>query len=389
MSEPNERDIEKLLRSAGAKRRGRAGTPAMHPATREMLQTEVRRQYGAGSAPARPGFSGLLRWLPRVAVFVVLGVSAWLLWVQDPGVDSSSLAMKDEAALSPASEEERLREAGTASVPEAAPPELEPDSGDAADRKPAPITLAMKQSRPAVAPVASPGRKVDSAADAQQVARSVVGTDYFKSDRQAMYMGMAAAGSEDKVAGGGNRDTDMKISTESRSAARSGGSAERVASALISPGAGAVFQNFTVFNTGNLVRVVDADGSTYLGTLQPMGAEWSGERDARSDGASMAPKEAFGDAVAADLSLVRYRLVATGTNRSLGRPVLFNGQLELTEQQMRSGRNVFSNTVLQTSGEKAKRLSASPNQSPPGRLQGKAVLSEGEEVAVDAVLSPR
>lgn len=80
---PPERDIEKLLQAAAARRRREAGAPFdLHPATRRLLQGEVARQY---RTPPR----ARLAWLPFLArhrfpiafaagLSVVLGLGVWL-----------------------------------------------------------------------------------------------------------------------------------------------------------------------------------------------------------------------------------------------------------------------------------------------------------------------
>lgn len=77
-----ERPIEKLLRRYAKKRRDEAG-PAreLHPATRRMLQSEVERQFPKPASKERSGFDEFVaafarRWIYAVGVFVVLLVAA-------------------------------------------------------------------------------------------------------------------------------------------------------------------------------------------------------------------------------------------------------------------------------------------------------------------------
>jgi hypothetical protein len=206
-------------------------------------------------------------------------------------------------------------------------------------------------------------------------------------------MGTAAVATEDELDSAEDRDAALVALMESPSAGLRVTAADAVGAG--SRVSGAVFQNFAVFTTGSVVRVVDADGSTYSGTIQPLLAMVSSQLDTRSDTASMAAaretvaKDDSGEAAAADLSLVRYSLVAAGTNRSLGQAVRFEGELALTEQQLQLGRNFFSNTIVSAGGAKGELLPASPDSATPGRLRGTAVLADGEDVSVDAVPTPR
>lgn len=82
MPETSERDIEKQLREHAEKRRAAAGDPLLHPATRRVLQTEVRRHWGGRNADPT-GESWLQRFWPRLAfalgVVAVLGTMAVIM----------------------------------------------------------------------------------------------------------------------------------------------------------------------------------------------------------------------------------------------------------------------------------------------------------------------
>lgn len=80
-----ERPIEKLLRRYAKKRRDEAG-PArkLHPATRRMLQSEVERQFPKPASKERSAFDEFVaafarRWIYAVGVFVVLLAAAVVL----------------------------------------------------------------------------------------------------------------------------------------------------------------------------------------------------------------------------------------------------------------------------------------------------------------------
>jgi len=211
--------------------------------------------------------------------------------------------------------------------------------------------------------------------------RSVVGSDYFKADRQGMYLGIASADADAES----TLATDTSVAVADLMKTTSTGVA-------FSPHAeearSAVLQNFTVLNEGSLVRLIDADGSTYEGQLQPLENEPAGssggqvlavsELDARSS--TLLPKEAG----AAGVGSLNFRLIAFGTNRSLGQTVHFTGTLELTEPKLSLGRNLFHNTLPPASGKPGETQPVEPSLSQGGRLQGTAVLGDGQNVAVDA-----
>ena len=385
MSEPRERPIEKLLKSAGASRRDQAGTPKMHPATLEMLQTAVRRQYGPAPVESRGGLRRLLRWVPRVAVFAALGACAWLLWFRHDGRDAMPLARKEEQPSTASLEEDRLRVMEPASIPESAPAGIVRDGAGEA---------ALADGRPPAA-TPRPAPTADSAASAARVARSkgstgesprsVVGADYFKADRQAIYMGTAAVEGEEETGTDVGRADPLAALMEAPKSEPPPVAMEVVAPVIAPLGEGSILQTFTVFTTGNVVRVLDADGSVYLGTIQPQAAASSAPVPASGTAKAGEGKALAGTEPAAGAVLVNYRFSTSGTNRSLQQQVRFDGELLLTDQQLQLGRNVFSNTILPVSGGKQTALRSNVIQSFPGRLQGTAMLGDGADVPVDAV----
>jgi len=205
-----------------------------------------------------------------------------------------------------------------------------------------------------------------------------------------MYMGTAAAEAEDKGAIEHDHDAALSSLMDSTAPGPQLSSTAGPDLGSVALRKGVVLRSFTVYTTGNVVRVVDADGSTYAGTLQPVLAPASSGLEVHADMPALGLTEGVtakgtsGVTAAGGASLVSYRLLASGTNRSLRQPVVFEGELALTEQQLQSGRNVFSNTVPPGAGEGAERLRA--NVSPAGgRLTGRAVLGESTDLPVDAV----
>jgi hypothetical protein len=384
MPEPNERQIGKLLKAAGDRRREEAGTPEMHPAAREILQTEVRRVYGVASIRRRGGFARLLRWVPRVAVFVAVGVCAWLLWFQDEPAGSMHFALQEAPPLTPADEGVRLSSKPETSV--AREPQTENEDRV---RENVVVGLESRTDAASSAPAAAPAKRPTTVRQepANGGSRSVVGADFFKADRQAIYMGTAAAEAEQKGLEESGIDASLAMVMDLEQADDLAGTADptRFRKAELQT---AVLRNFTVVNDGRVVRLIDADGSTYEGVLHPVNGVAAGssmELPALLDQDAPTPIASTASGPLDGLVLLNYRVVASGTNRSLNQAVQFEGDLELTEQQVELGRNVFSNTVLPVTLKKA----AQETQLTPGRLQGKAVLDDGQNVEVDALLLGR
>jgi hypothetical protein len=140
-----------------------------------------------------------------------------------------------------------------------------------------------------------------------------------------------------------------------------------------------------MLNEGSTVRLVDADGSTYEGRLQPWENEAAGSAPTQAIPETKASGGPAEEAGAAGSGILSFRLVASGTNRSLGQTVQFTGNLELSETQWSLGRNLFRNTLL--SGAPGQPAETRPVE--PGRLQGTAVLDDGQTVTVDAATAPQ
>ncbi|HTI98559.1 MAG TPA: hypothetical protein VL527_06615 [Dongiaceae bacterium] len=101
---PEERDIEKQLRAAAAKRQAEAGTPfELHPVNRRALQDEVRRTRGPAPAPRRRSWLTLGLGWPRFATLTSLLAVAFLgVWMTRQNlrkpVTVTSLSARGETA---------------------------------------------------------------------------------------------------------------------------------------------------------------------------------------------------------------------------------------------------------------------------------------------------
>ena len=106
------KQIEERLQRYAKERRTQGGDFALHPATRRLLQDEVRRQHGA-AAKGRTGWAGWLSWWRNGLVIgggVAAGVlfATWMFRDSRPAGQTMQLA-KNEAPLNPARARERER----------------------------------------------------------------------------------------------------------------------------------------------------------------------------------------------------------------------------------------------------------------------------------------
>ena len=102
MSDTPNNNIEKQLQAYAKQRREAAGTPELHPATRQMLQAEVKQQLGATKPTPIPRAAGWAWFWPKLAfacgVLALLGIVA--MFVMPPGnkaKENFTLAKLDEA----------------------------------------------------------------------------------------------------------------------------------------------------------------------------------------------------------------------------------------------------------------------------------------------------
>ncbi|MFA6544347.1 MAG: hypothetical protein WCS99_07965 [Limisphaerales bacterium] len=154
-----------------------------------------------------------------------------------------------------------------------------------------------------------------------------------------------------------------------------------------SPPVPQVMQDFAFERTGDRVRIVDADGSTYEGTVVPAPAGKEAETDGRQPAQAAAPQNA-------------YRFYANGVNRKL------NQSVELHGEWLPAAREPSAAPALQPANLGAVRLemqaaekkdraatngiaaNAAPAQQtglPSGRISGRAVVGGRSEFDFNAV----
>jgi hypothetical protein len=390
MLEPNERNIEKLLRASGARRLEQAGDPEMHPAMRETLHTEVQRQLHPAPQRSRSRARLILGLLPKLAVFVALGMCAWLLFFRDadskkgPGPLAMGQAANERADL----KEEQIQ-----------PLTMVPaEAGMTRQNEPlekAKVSESLERQIPESAPV-TVERRMATAAPAMETpagrdSSSVAGADYFKADRDGMFLGTAMAEADRTVTSNVDEGIAMATLMDTQLLKASGAPAITSQPGRIAP-QNFVLQNFTVVNEGNTVRFVDGDGSTYTGEIQPLeetpvqsSLDQATENSPTGSPASTSatPAPAYGKS-----QLLNFNVVASGTNRSLGQSVRFTGNLTLTDQQLNQGRNQFQNTIAPIDARLPAQRPALGGQSTLGVLRGTALIDGSKLVPVNAVPTP-
>jgi hypothetical protein len=353
MATDPERQIEKLLRAAAKKRRDEAGAPfELHPASRRLLQGEVARRYRQLPSESASLIAALVRFWPRLAwtigIFLVLGFAAWIVLPHGTRPQGGDLAMnraappqageaKDRhapqaqdspglAAPAPAGtvapaalSEKRAMSPEAAAAPALAfgassiarvdsPRQVDSDSLTKAPARPAEAPLMLSQADSTEGSVKALA-KAETGASAQQFSKvrmendnpQVTGLPYPNTVRQK-FLGVS------EFAGKGTRSSAL--------------SAEPV------------LRSFVVEQSGRALRVTDADGSVYAGSIQAVptralriGAQQS--PSARTAAQPTAAPENFSTEKLKDAVSIQsyYSFQVAGTNRSLRQKVVFSGNL--------------------------------------------------------------
>jgi hypothetical protein len=368
MSTEPEREIEKTLRDYARHRQDTGGTPpALHPATRKLLQDEVSRQK---TGERRTGGLSLFlaSWpgffLKGSVTLVVLVVGAFLLtpfWRGNLKQQPTQLAKNNVT-------EEKLREVPKKEVPPALtpPPPATAAPSSIASRKQSdevatkalqkdlaantpqpverprsnPVAAPVATAAPAlsIAPVAAPLMPVPTVAPATP---PVVATDTFT---QPTSRTATTAYDFEKL--GPVTQQYARVNPTPNRAGRGGGGAGGGAPNR----QGLVLRSFRVEQNGGQIRVIDADGSIYTGTVTPGGnrteasaattaaaASALDQTKAKSDldmanGVLKNPAAAFAATNAPVITGNMFRV--RGTNLTLNQPVEFTGSFVANDQPL-------------------------------------------------------
>ena len=403
----DERPIEKLLRRYAKKRRDETSPPPeLHPATRQLLQGEVARQFPQARPARRAGFWALLqaRWIYAAACVAVVGVGAVLLLpsLRDEKGASPLAGQEAEMSLAKAttSSDEKLQDEALKKLPAdkmevavntpapvmapaasqdvvtlAAAPRAEPapqlSFDDRATRRFAetPAAERTSNSQPAdqfksarevraVAPTQAEADRLSKAQPEQPapLAASALGEKKPAPTGVAGALSVPDAGKDFAVAESRPasppvaRAPSSAVANEVRSRKNSvarGGGLEREDRATVSqtfanlaPAAAdeqkqkvappvPVLVNFRVEQTGDQLRVIDGDGSTYVGLAPSVAADAITTTDASKGAAAFSQSSRSQTGTnyrqAAEAQAAgRYLYRVEGTNRTLKQPVSFS-----------------------------------------------------------------
>lgn len=148
-----------------------------------------------------------------------------------------------------------------------------------------------------------------------------------------------------------------------------------------------VLAEFDFEQSGNRVRVVDADGSVYDGLIveDVVKADQDSKESARRDAAqtlklkNASPRQnALAEGVPADSPALNFR--ASGTNRTLQQAVTINGVLYATTTNLGGQAVLNARGALQTTQQPGNAA-----QPPVQRIQGRVQVGSGAETQLDAV----
>ena len=424
----DERPIEKLLRRYAKKRRDDCGpAPDLHPATRRLLQSEVKRQFPKPASKEKSGFDEFVaafarRWIYAVGVIVVLAISAVIVSpVMSKKKSPSQLALnepREEAAAMPVAppagsavtsdRSVTLGNVGTEVVTSEDSFAEKKRSTDARRD-----SLALNSTRmdrgysgggnlgsPAIAPAAPAPTSLVAGLDAasataKREAGQVVLTDSVAV--QAPNSAQIASGdlayniSKSSVAetlardkprlarGGGAQEKDSQsFYRQSFSNEQPVGTKAKLVSAKpggITP----VLVNFQIEQSGNQLRVIDADGSTYHGEVLATQTEQQKQIAAyKNDGKAATTLGAMNQNQQPD----GYQFRVEGTNRTLNQQVVFAWNCVPFTNAMN-----LSNTSFAASEIKKIDAGTMPQQFPGiqnAYINGRAQIASEKEIEINA-----
>ncbi len=473
---PPERDIEKMLKAAAEKRRREAGAPwELHPATRRLLQSEVARQY---RRPPPAGFAWrdfLVRHRWRIAwaagLTAVLCLGLWMSQprpTHNPAVsDVASLEKRlAERALRPARSEpaatpalNRLTATNSAEPAMVAqtgtpPPDLEKSlAGTSRARKVvnSPAARAEPGREAADSSAASFPAESPKATLAAAPALGVNGSEIAsaKTDAFQRRYGVRLEEPAPADAVGGTIQDQLRLNSPLAPAAAPAGAfapsatpvklslgyfartpaakpqlalnfdrlakdESEAAKRAPTPTAPVVLENFRLERAGDVVEIIDRDGSTYSGRVQPSPAtivvlaDGTASRDkkeaapesqtvngaALGSGAPLAMRRyrqaATALAVTSEVSQDSFSFQVTGTNRTLNQQVVFDGAVLFSPTGPVPAAGTAQSTGIVTAADvRAKLVSGSaappPAPSPNFRVTGKAVVGGQPAVEINAL----
>jgi hypothetical protein len=298
--EPNKK-IEELLKAYAAKRKGEAADPAIHPATRKMLQEEVRRTFKKpveGVAKQRVPWTLLWPKFAMGAAACALVILGFVLIREDSPVRFDVAQSPPPAAQSP-----QIRQ-----LP-AAPPPPESDA------------LVSEDS----VIVGGPIRGMQAEPSQVPAEKSLSLSDALSSRKEAELAVKAETATVTESPTGATFQTAGEVRLAASTTAPRQYFAEaaqpRAGGRPASTATQHPLQRFFIQPLGNRVRITDFDGSVYEGELVALSTREGKDKDLSATG-KLAGVETASRALN-DAS--NFRFEVSGTNRTLNQPVRFAG----------------------------------------------------------------
>lgn len=401
MAETPKNNIEKLLSDYAEARRKAAGTPELHPATRRVLQSEVKQQFGAANgSTTRAEKKGWFSLWPRIAVAcgVAVAVTVVVLAIIPPGKQSRPLELAQMEKAVPAAAQPlapapasgpkpaRLMAADErTTVPDTSRVAAKMES--AANAVTASGTLGYAAVSENVAARSAPGASGMELADsmASSGGRMDDGANVREAKADEMNspraVGLAATSPRKSLALGGKESPAPSLNAMPMASVASrediadrllaNSSTQRFRNVAMKEGTKAksaeivVLDEFVVQQNGNALKIVDRDGSVYDGYVQSASGEATGTNwhyffadkrakaeapteespatvvSASSATAGSVRRDAGSEQQSTDAQNLFFRV--EGTNRSLQQRVVFTGNL-IQNSFIEAGQNRFANT---------------------------------------------
>jgi hypothetical protein len=437
-----ERRIEKLVRAFAKKRREQAGDPMeLHSARRQQLQKEIaRRSAVKGGGWFSNFFFGLRPRLVFAVCFSALAITALILWPRlnhpKPGASlASAKDSRDEIA--------QTKKTPAALTPPPVsimtPPVATADEDGLQDKqKSVPATQELKQQEPTIAAGNRAVLPEENSMRADVVTNSIAQFDTFRGVAVASVapsnnetpafksnggfgggVGAVSKNATDQVLPQSAVPTGATFAANADSAKNLKMRAEPAAPPLpasaqfrdqrkteiaaAEPPASRLFLNqldmpvtrqrptdslsapapvlasFRVEQSGNTMRVIDADGSVYTGAVQVAQQESPVRAVSPKNAPSAVPRAQVAGQVQAAQN---YSFRVAGTNRNLQQNVVFSGNLIPLTNASVSGIGGFGGASAAQS-----QLSAEIQLSN-SRISGRAVVGNQKAIEVDATPAP-
>ncbi|MCF7668407.1 MAG: hypothetical protein K9N48_01360 [Verrucomicrobia bacterium] len=316
MPSSENRNIEKLIRAFAQRRRDSYGHAEMPASTRAKLHSEISRMYHKRAQPAfSPLTRLLLRWALACAFFAIISLTALFLLNTDNGGDDFTIAGKTKRAVP--EESVKSIQSRTTSAPkqqssvETDKPKSPMREGERrtqtrsfeskyADSR----ARALEQFEPSLTP-----RKPEQPADSLTASKSNKPQPTAPATmKEEQSLALAAAPVEH----------ENTVSNKRRLA---GGAAQ-----LPSGSQKMLLSRFNLKRTGREIRIVDSDGSVYIGTIPATDAKL-GRRITDIDSFEF---EKGVDIARDESGVSNYREIpftATGTNNTLNEAIFLEAKL--------------------------------------------------------------